>query len=401
VHRLRGRAAELTPARPDAPPRLVRGRATWALYSFFAAWAWFLYSFNPSVPLIGDDLGVSAAVAGFHGTALAVGSVVSGLAQARLVRRFGRRGTIVLGSALLVASLLLVTVSGTLAGTLGGALLAGLGGSMVVNAANVVLDDLHGRAAGAAITEANGLGALVGALAPLTLGAAVAAGLGWAPAVLVTAVLLVGAVLALPGLPGPSGAAASSSNGRGRLPARYWWAWGVLVALTSVEFSYTVWGATLVAERTGVPVGEATGTLTVLVLGLGVGRLVGSRLALRFPPGVLLLGAIVVTGVGWGLLWTSTSLPTAVVALAVSGLGMALHFPLSVTRSLDASAGQPDLASGRISLGAGLAVGAAPFALGALTDSVGLQEAFLLIPALLATATALLVAGRVTARRPG
>ncbi len=403
MHRLRGRAADLTTDDTPTPVRLVRGRATWALYSFFAAWGWFLYSFNPSVPLIGEDLGVSAAVAGFHGTALAAGTVVAGVLQARLVARLGRRRTILLGSGLVVLALLLVSVSGSLVGTLGGAVLAGLGGSLLVNAANVALDDMHGRAAGAAITEANALGAFVGALAPLTLGAVVAAGLGWAPAVLVTVVLLLGASLALPDVPEPSatpgaGAAGGSDT---HLPARYWWAWGVLVSLIAVEFSYTVWGTTLVAQRTGVSVGEATGTLTVLVLGLGLGRLVGSRLALRFPPGMLLLGAILLTAVGWALLWTATSLAAAVVALAVSGLGMALHFPLGVTRSLEAAAGKPDLASGRISLGGGLAVGAAPFVLGALTDAVGVQRAFLLVPALLALAAGLLVAGRLTARPAG
>jgi fucose permease len=267
----------------------------------------------------------------------------------------------------------------------------------MVNAGNVVLADTHGAAGSAAITEANGLGALVGALAPITLGAVVSAGWGWQPALLVVALLVLGVLLALPPLPA-SQPDDSPGDGNDGLPSRYWWAWGVLVTLIAVEFSYTVWGTTLVAERTGVPVGTATGTLTVLILGLAVGRVLGSRLALRFSPGGLLLGAIAVTAVGWVLLWTSTTLAAAVVALAVSGLGMALHFPLGVSRSLEASAGRPDLASGRISLGAGLAIGAAPFVLGALTDAVGVQRAFLLVPALLLLATLLLVGGRVTGR---
>jgi predicted MFS family arabinose efflux permease len=397
VHRLRRRAAELTSTPAPAPPRLVRDRATWSLYGIFAAWGWFLYAFNPSVPLIGRDLGVSAAVAGFHGTALAAGTVVAGLLQAPLVARLSRRGTIVAGGVAVIASIGLVTSTGSLWGTLGGAVLAGAGGTLMVNAGNVVLADIHGAAGSAAITEANGLGALVGAIAPITLGAVVSAGWGWQPAVLVVALLVVGVLVALPRLPAsqPDAAADDGSDG---LPARYWWAWGVLVALIAVEFSYTVWGTTLVAERTGVPVGTATGTLTVLILGLAVGRVLGSRLALRFAPGALLLGAIAVTAVGWVLLWTSTTLAAAVVALAVSGLGMALHFPLGVSRSLEASAGRPDLASGRISLGAGLSIGAAPFVLGALTDAVGVQRAFLLVPGLLLLATVLLVGGRITGR---
>ncbi len=396
MHRPRRGPAQLSGTAP-APVRLIRDRATWAVYGIFAAWGWFLYAFNPSVPLIGAELGVSAAVAGFHGTALATGTVLAGLLQAPLVARIGRRGTIVLGGTAVLLSLLLITASGALWGTLGGAVVAGMGGTLMVNAGNVVLAEKHGAASSAAITEANGLGALVGALAPVTLGAVVAGGLGWQPALLVVAVLIATVLVAMPALPAPAEAPATSSGDR--LPSRYWWAWGVLVALIAVEFSYTVWGTTLVAERTGAPVGTATGTLTVLILGLGVGRAIGSRLALRFPPGVLLLGAIAVTAGGWALLWTATSLVTAVVALAISGLGMALHFPLAISRSLEASAGRPDLAAGRGSLGAGVAIGAAPFALGALTDLVGVQRAFLLIPALLLLAALLLVAGRLTGRR--
>ena len=394
MHRLRRRTPHLTTA-PEARPRLVRDRSTWALYGVFAAWGWFLYAFNPSVPLIGADLGVSSAVAGLHGTALAAGTVLSGLVQAPVVTRLGRRGTIVLGAGEVVLSLLLVTTSGALWGTLLGAVLAGMGGTFVVNAANAALSAAHGPASGSALTEANGVGALVGALAPLTLGFLVGAGAGWQPALLVVVVLLAVVVLAMPPLPPPSPPEDGQDLSRG-LPGRYWWAWGVLVALIAVEFSYSVWGTTLVAERTGTPTGAATGTLTVLILALGGGRVLLAPVALRVGAGRLLLGAIAVTAVGWVLLWTSTTLAQAVAGLAVSGVGMALHFPLGVARSLEASAGKPDLASGRIALGAGLGIGAAPFVLGALTDAVGVHQAFLLVPALLLLATGLLAGGRLT-----
>jgi MFS family permease len=399
VHRLRRGASGLTTPTPGSSrARLVRDRSTWALYGLFAVWGWFLYSFNPSVPLIRAELGVSAAVAGFHGTALALGTVLAGLGQAATVARLGRRATIVAGGLLVAGSLLLITGVPALWATLSGAVLAGVGGTLLVNAANAALSDRHGPASGSAITEANGLGALVGALAPLTLGALVAAGMGWRPALLVVVPMVLVVLLVLPPLPSPS-VPDTPQHPSGRLPGQYWWAWGVLVSLIAVEFSYSVWGTTLVAERTGTTAGTATGTLTVLILGLGIGRALGAPVALRVGAGYLLLGAIGLTAVGWVLLWTSTTLPQAIVGLGVSGLGMALHFPLGVARSLEASAGRPDLASGRIALGAGLAIGAAPFILGALTDAVGVVQAFLLVPVLLVLATVLLVSGRLSRGR--
>jgi fucose permease len=121
-------------------------------------------------------------------------------------------------------------------------------------------------------------------------------------------------------------------------------------------------------------------------------------LALRVRPGLLLLVSVAVTAVGWLVLWLATSLAVAVVGLAVSGLGMAFHFPLGVSRSLEASGGLTDLASGRIALGGGLAIGLAPFVLGALSDAVGVHAAFVLVPALLAAAGLLLVAGALSVR---
>ncbi len=350
------------------------------------------------MPLIGADLGVSSAVAGLHGTALAVGTVIAGLVNPAAVRRWGRRGTIYLGVGIVVLGVALITASGALWGTLSGATLAGCGGTLLINVANAALSERHGRAASAAITEANGLGALVGAIAPFTLGVLIAAGAGWQPALLVVIVLLAGVVVAMPVLAKPSG----GTPNRGRaaaLPIKYWWAWGVLVALIAVEFSYSVWAATLVAERTGVPIGTATGTLTVLILCLGIGRVLGARLALHFPAGALLMASLVVTLAGWLVLWTSTSVTVAVVGLGVSGFGMALHFPLGVSRSLEAAAGQTDVASGRLAIGAGLAIGLAPFVLGALTDAVGVVWAFLVVPVLLGAAALLLVGGRLSAQR--
>ena len=397
MHRLRRGTAELTHT-PETAPRLVRDRATLSLYGIFAVWGWFLYAFNPSAPLIGDDLGVSSAVAGLHGTALAAGTVLAGVVSARVVGGLGRRGSIWVGAGGVVLGVLLVTASGALWGTLGGAVVAGFGGTMLVNVANAALSERHGRAGSAAITEANGLGALVGGVAPITLGLLVGIGAGWQPTLLVVIVLITVVAVAMPKLPPPSGGAPARGQAAS-LPQRYWWAWGVLVSLIAVEFSYSVWATTLVAERTGVPIGTATGTLTVLILCLGTGRLLGARLALRISPGVLLMAAIAVTLMGWGVLWTATSLPMAVVGMAVSGFGMALHFPLGVARSLEAAAGQTDVASGRIALGAGLAIGLAPFVLGSVTDLVGVVGAFLMVPGLLGLAAALLVAGRLSANR--
>ena len=80
-----------------APRRRAHGfprdRITVAFYSTFAVWGWLLYSFNPSVPLLADDLGISDAQAGLHGSSMAVGAILAAFVTPRLVRGRGRRPT--------------------------------------------------------------------------------------------------------------------------------------------------------------------------------------------------------------------------------------------------------------------------------------------------------------------
>jgi len=63
------------------------------------------------------------------------------------------------------------------------------------------------------------------------------------------------------------------------------------------------------------------------------------------------------------------------------------------------SGGQPDRAIAVMSIGVGLASGLGPFVLGALADQVGVQSAFLVIPALCIAAGALITVGQRWGRR--
>jgi hypothetical protein len=77
-------------ATPTRTGHFRRDRLTVSLYSAFVVWGWFLYAFTPAVPLIAVEQGVSLGVAGLHGTAMAVGAVLSGLTSPLITLRHGR-----------------------------------------------------------------------------------------------------------------------------------------------------------------------------------------------------------------------------------------------------------------------------------------------------------------------
>ncbi|MEJ7665324.1 MAG: hypothetical protein WKG07_40275 [Hymenobacter sp.] len=100
------------------------------------------------------------------------------------------------------------------------------------------------------------------------------------------------------------------------------------------------------------------------------------------------------TATGFLVFWSTVLAGLALLGLFVMGLGIAVQFPLSVARAITASAGRPDQATARLSIGAGLAIGLAPLLLGFLADQVGTRQAFLIVPVLLILAGAALLAGR-------
>ncbi|MEY3331095.1 MAG: hypothetical protein RL202_361, partial [Actinomycetota bacterium] len=57
----------------------------------------FMGGFGPAIPLLQADQGTSGAIAGLHGTALGVASIIAGYLNAPFAHRFGRYKSIWLG----------------------------------------------------------------------------------------------------------------------------------------------------------------------------------------------------------------------------------------------------------------------------------------------------------------
>ena len=107
------------------------------------------------------------------------------------------------------------------------------------------------------------------------------------------------------------------------------------------EFCLTLWAADILRSRDGLGPGAASASLTGLVAGMFVGRLVGGRLALRF-------GVDRCSTRRWR--WPRrasrcsgrrTWAPLAIAGLMICGLGVALHYPLGISRAIDAAEGGP------------------------------------------------------------
>jgi fucose permease len=294
-----------------------------------------------------------------------------------------------MGSCVVAIGIVLYTASSALPVTLVGTLVAGAGGTWALVGVNAFISDHQGPAAPRSMSESNGLGALAGLLGPIAVGLGVALGRGWRPALLVAAVgfLVVEVVRGrdLNVYDGTHGQREPEVRGApsGPMPRRYWFAWGVILAVVGTEFCMTLWGSELLRDQAGMGDAAAAASLVTVVGGMALGRLGGAPIVTRVDPERLLVGAFALTGVGFLLAWVSTSPLPMLVGFFVAGTGMGLHWPLGVSRSLRAAEGRSDRGSALASVAAGMASGIAPFVLGALADAVGVHLAFLVVPAML------------------
>ena len=76
----------------------------------------------------------------------------------------------------------------------------------------------------------------------------------------------------------------------------------------------------------------------------------------------------------------------SLLSLFVIGLGISMQFALSAIRLVGFSDNRPDLAVGKSSLGAGIAIAGAPFLLGFLGDNFGISRAYIMVPVLIVIA---------------
>lgn len=486
----------------ETVPRVRHDSWTRLLYLQLGAFAFFLYAFSPSIDLLKDDLHLSAGVAGLHSTCYAAGVTLGSAGAPWYIRRTGgSRPALWWGLVGLSLSVGLFCAVPALPVTLPAAAICGVFGSLLCIAVPAALSRAHGPEFGpAAITEANAVAAFVGVAAPLAVGGAAAAGIGWRTALLSFAPLsallyvalgrvrepelpaagevlpaaLVGEAVEAFGLgmidtgtadgeagevsvesgagrglvaaaaqaesgpgmglgmgitasvdlstaamvPAPRIAAdadadsvsvvsasdqfaparesrsTSSSGGVRDLPRLFWINQVAGVCAGAIEFCLTLWCATLLRDRAHLSAGVAATGVTAVVAGMAIGRTVGGRLALRVPIDALILGAFATNLVGFALFWATPNAVLMFGGLAVAGLGVSLQYPLLSARGIEMAGGQAELAGAINMFGGGIAVATAPFALGFLSDRVGIHTAYLLLPGFIVVAAAAVLTSR-------
>lgn len=380
--------------RVERPGGLSRDRATWLLYIVLSCFGFLLNGLGAILVPLQKDLHVDRDQVAFYPTLFAVGLLLVGVVGGKVVEVIGRAVTLQVSIGSTVAGGVLLATP-TRALTLLGALTLGFGGALLIQLIPTLLSALHPGATAAAVGEANGLASGASVLAPLAVAGAITAGLGWRAgyllAPLLALVLVFWPTWRVP-LPLPRTPAAEAPKGRARELVGPWFE--VLFAV-SVEFCMVFWAASAVTEWHHASEGMAPAVASLFLVGMATGRSLAVPVTRRLPrERGLILGCTAVAATGFLVFWTAPVLSLAGAGLAVTGLGVALLYPTTVSRTIAAWPHAPDRAAARGALASGVAIGGAPFVLAHLADLVGLRTAYLVVPVLLAALAARTLAAR-------
>ncbi|MEV7464923.1 MFS transporter [Streptomyces kronopolitis] len=395
-------AAPPDPSARRGGPGFRRDRITALGYTSLAAYAYCLYALAPFLTLLRRDLHFSYLVMSLHSTTFAAGSVLSGLFFTQALRGLGRHRLFwlsVLGTA---CGAVLLAVGSTVAFTLAATALLGVTGPMLQTSSLALLSVHHSAHRDRALVEANAAASLAAVLAPALIGSLGGTDAGWRAGLTLPVAVFAVLFLLGRGRPLPGRAPAADAVRPGRLPGRFWLRSAALGAAAGIEFGTVFYGAPLLVSRLGLGVSQAATLMTLFAVGILTGRTAGSRLVAdqgRAPR--LLTGSLLLTAAGLGLLWSSHALVLSCGALLVAGAGVANLFPLSFSHAIAAAPDRSDLAAARNQLVVNSAIMAAPLALGALSDRVGVSAAFAVQAALIVAGLLLVTVDRGAGTRGG
>ena len=369
------------------PKSFHRDRFFWVVALQTAIVNFYLGGFGPAQSLLRADQGTSLTIAGLHGTAMGVASILAGWANPRIAHKYGRSKASWIGLSIFIVGLTLFVVSPPVYITLPATLITGFGVSVVINTMLTKMSSHYGKAAEIAIPQANGI-ASAGFVTGTALIGTIAIAypnlwrLGLLLALPVALILfLVGREKEeeehVPDEEGPQG---------GKLSRKFWISWVGFVACISSEFATSFWAAALLKDRVGSTAAISTVAIVALGTGMGIGRWYGGLVLKNLKLDTQLLSIIALQFAGFVGFWLSHNMIISLVCLLAVGMGISMQFALSAIRLISLSDGRPDLAIGRASLAAGTAIAGAPFLLGILGDSFGISRAYIMVFVLIAIA---------------
>jgi MFS family permease len=370
-------------------------RPRFAITAIFALNGSLFLSLFARLPAIQDRTGISEGQLGLCLLCAMLGLLTAQPVAGALVSRFGSR-PVVLGGALGYAlGLVPVALSTSFEGLAASMLLIGAASGpldVAMNVHGLTIEKHVGHPILSGLHAAFSFGGLAGS----AIGGLVAA-LGVGVVTHLSAVAALGVLLALALRPLllPPEADAAPEGPRFARPTRALALVGLFaICVVLSEGAVSDWTAIYLDDEAGASEGAAAAGLAAFSLSMGIGRLTGDRLSIRFGPGRLARGGAALGALGIGIALLAGGPLVGIAGFALAGLGISALFPLALRAAAERGE-SPGPAVAAVSAVGYIGFMVGPPSIGGLAELFGLRAALLLPVACLAAAA--LLAGAVRA----
>jgi MFS family permease len=370
-------------------------RPRFAITAIFALNGSLFLSLFARLPAIQDRTGISEGQLGLCLLCAMLGLLTAQPVAGALVSRFGSR-PVVLGGALGYAlGLVPVALSTSFEGLAASMLLIGAASGpldVAMNVHGLTIEKHVGRPILSGLHAAFSFGGLAGSAVGGLL-----AGLGVGVVTHLSAVAALGVLLALALRPLllPPDADAAPEGPRFARPTRALALVGLFaICVVLSEGAVSDWTAIYLDDEAGASEGAAAAGLAAFSLSMGIGRLTGDRLSIRFGPARLARAGAALGALGIGIALLAGGPLVGIAGFALAGLGISALFPLALRAAAERGESPGPAVAAVSAMGyIGFMVG--PPSIGGLAELFGLRAALLLPVACLAAAA--LLAGAVRA----
>jgi fucose permease len=334
------------------------------------------------IPGMAQAFSLNDQQASFIFTAYALGLAIASISVGPLVDNKGKKTGILLGLALITAGLLVMASASSYTVACGGAIVLGVGGGIVVTAANAMLSDVNPARRGTVMNGVNlffGLGGMVTPLISGNLFNNDYVKLLYF-AVAIAAITLV--AHSMTQVPPPTGERGFKTSEIGQLTSQ-----PVLWVLALFLFLYVaaevgVWNwlvKHLIAQ--GVPEDKAKGTLGWgFALGLLLGRVAVAPILIKVPAATVTLAASVLMAITTYAMLDASDPTAAGVAVFFAGVAMAPVFPTTLSMVGAAFPKATATALGIVITSGWIGLLVSSPIIGAIAESSGLKTALLVLP---------------------
>lgn len=347
--------------------------------------------FGPALPLLQEAQGTSAAIAGLHGTAIGLASIVAGAFNAHVVHRFGRSTSVWIGLITFNIGALGFVIFPAPWQTILAIFIAGIGISITINNTFMKLSVHFAENSARATSQSNGVNSAFVMLGNFIIGVIASSSISWKLGLLLCIPFTMLLYLTLGRHEEYEYIPEESGRQRGSLSIKYWVSWIGMSFCIAAEFAVAFWAAALIRDRADIGSALATTLVLAFPFGMMIGRWFGTYLFPKLGIDQRLKLIITIQGLSFIIFWASNIPIASFIALFFVGFGTSMQFALSTLRLLRFAPDKPDLAIGKASWGAGLAIALSPLFLGFLADKFGIINAFLMVPVIVVFAFVIVV----------